>query len=50
MKLNNYNNHINEFNYNKNTKNILNTNLKYKLKVMNIKLNHKSNNYLNYEI
>ncbi len=28
---------MNDFNYNKNTMNILNINLKYKLKVMNIK-------------
>jgi hypothetical protein len=38
-------NHINDFNYKKNTMNILNTNLKYKLKAMNIKFNHKSSNY-----
>jgi hypothetical protein len=43
MKLVNYNNHINVSNYNKN---ILNINLKYKLKFMNMKFNH--NNYCNY--
>jgi hypothetical protein len=36
MKLYNYNNYMNDFCYNKI---ILNTNLNYKLKVMNIKLN-----------
>jgi hypothetical protein len=39
-----FNNYINDFNYNKNT---MNNNLKYKLKVMNTKFNHKSNNYCN---
>ncbi len=43
----NYNNHINDFKYYKNIMNILNINLKYKIKVMNIKFNHKSNNYYN---
>jgi len=38
---------MNDFNYNKITMNILNTNLKYKLKFMNIKFNHKSNHYYN---
>jgi hypothetical protein len=41
------NNHINDFNYNKHIMNIMNTNLKYKLKVMNIKFDHKSNYYCN---
>ncbi len=33
--------------YIKNTMNILNTNLKYKIKAMNIKFSCKSNNYCN---
>jgi hypothetical protein len=43
----NYNSYINDFNYNKIIVNILNINLKYKLEVMHIKFNHKSNNYCN---
>jgi hypothetical protein len=41
-----YNNYVNEFNYNKITMNILNINLKDKVKIMNI-FNHKSNIYCN---